>query len=434
MWANHRSLLEPFQGLACTCKREHGKLEGSYKGKLRSRLAQVWPAEMCHRIVSGIMTVLQTSMKASRSYPVEEKRKDGSKYPWGAIFDCSACKRKLHQFDVRHTRKDSPPDLCRFWDICAEIYECPACVKQLSADHPDHTRRPSECRCPNSRVTGVRRKKGPVRDGVIHASGDPSDRNRLADDTSFDRDVVPPILGGASTTREERSSSSTDPAAGRDVYPRGKQNAPAVVSDADDEAEDDEDVELAPASAREARSRASDRRRRLQTADNCGQAGGGASEDWRTFDVSRAMLKLRSSDPSIRKTALQRFHARWWHSTITEMTNSLRAAGAPPYAIADIPAVVHACQVCRAWTKPGPRNVATFRLVEDFNVEAQMDLLFDHSLIEPSLGMLTLLHLIDVCIRWSACTMIQSKSESHITQAISAMWITKFWSNDHFVF
>ena len=154
-WANHRSLLEPFNGLECNCQCEHGNLEGSYRGQLRSRLAQTWPAEMCHRIVSGVMTLLQSTCRLSaRHYPVADGRRDGTRYPWDAVFDCVACKRKWHQFDIRHTRNDSPPDLCTFWDVDPTVFECPACVRKLAGDHPDHTRRPSECRCPDVRATG----------------------------------------------------------------------------------------------------------------------------------------------------------------------------------------------------------------------------------------------------------------------------------------
>ena len=40
------------------------------------------------------------------------------------------------------------------------------------------------------------------------------------------------------------------------------------------------------------------------------QAGGGAAEDFRTFDVTRSMTTLRSDHPEVRKRTLQRLHVR----------------------------------------------------------------------------------------------------------------------------
>ena len=101
--------------------------------------------------------------------------------------------------------------------------------------------------------------------------------------------------------------------------------------------------------------------------DHSDQAGGNAAEDHRTFDVNRAMSALKSPDASVRRKAIMRFHVRWWHATTTELTNALRTANAPACAIADIPAIVQSCSVCREWHNPGPRNIATFRLVLEFN-------------------------------------------------------------------
>ena len=53
---------------------------------------------------------------------------------------------------------------------------------------------------------------------------------------------------------------------------------------------------LAPASALERHVRAA----RVSKKDSSAQAGGGDKEDWRTFDVSRALAALRSPNQEVR--------------------------------------------------------------------------------------------------------------------------------------
>jgi len=105
------------------------------------------------------------------------------------------------------------------------------------------------------------------------------------------------------------------------------------------------------------------------------------------------------------------------------MKRILSATGTPARAIADVPAVVQACHVCREWKTPGPRNITTFRLITEFNVEVQFDLLFYHSLLEPKRGLITICHLICACIRWSA-TGLTTKEEVELCKCISRIWIS----------
>ena len=95
-----------------------------------------------------------------------------------------------------------------------------------------------------------------------------------------------------------------------------------------------------------------------------------------------------------------RIHIRWWHAPTEALCRTLKAAGAPAMALADVPAVVQRCVVCRDWAKPGPRNIATFRIILEFNEEAQFDLLFYTSILEPDRGQRTICHLVDACLRW----------------------------------
>eukprot|EP00971_Amphidinium_carterae_P305325 6067352-Amphidinium_carterae.1 len=75
--------------------------------------------------------------------------------------------------------------------------------------------------------------------------------------------------------------------------------------------------------------------------------------------------------------ALQRLHVRWFHAPIAHMTKLLTAAGVQgPAIIKELPQVVSACHICRKWARPGPRTMTHIRLVDSFNTEVQVDLLF----------------------------------------------------------
>ena len=99
---------------------------------------------------------------------------------------------------------------------------------------------------------------------------------------------------------------------------------------------------LRPQTARERRIAAL----RLRQVDTGAQASAEGQEDWRTFDVSKALTALKSPDPAVRRKALQRPHLRWWHAGISAMKRTLAPAGAPTQALADVDAVAQACAIC----------------------------------------------------------------------------------------
>ena len=92
--------------------------------------------------------------------------------------------------------------------------------------------------------------------------------------------------------------------------------------------------------------------------------------------MTKAVSALRSPDQATRKKALQRLHIRWWHASTEQLTRTLTAAGVLAEGVADIPAVVQCCLICRDWRSPGPRNMATFRLTMEFNEEVKFDLMY----------------------------------------------------------
>ena len=68
----------------------------------------------------------------------------------------------------------------------------------------------------------------------------------------------------------------------------------------------------------------------------------------------------------------------------------------------------------------------SFRMVYDFNVEVQFDILFYKSILEPGRGLLNIVHLIDVCIRFTVARIVNSKEDIELTRAIAAAWIAYF--------
>lgn len=160
--------------------------------------------------------------------------------------------------------------------------------------------------------------------------------------------------------------------------------------------------------------------------DQNDQADSGAVEDWRTQDVPKILKILYDANEQVVKEALMRLHVRWFHASTEQLTQILRAAGSPAKALALIPSIVRACQICRRWTRPGNKTVLSAHLPTSFHEEVQFDLLFYESILEPSLGRRPILHLIDACLRWSATKLLKDKHEKTLCDGISQIWISIF--------
>ena len=460
LWSNVMEVIDQFVDIQCDCA-AHASMVGTYHGRPRSQYAQIWPFEMCRKIVEGICNLVNNLQKeqacliafeidiaiATSTFVVGSKRGRPRKYPEGAEFDCPACKSSRPWTDPRHTRNDEPPECCKHAGTDPP-YECPACRNGLSPDHPNHTRITGDCRMPGTRTTGQRRRGGPVRDPAIPASGTAADRNPLSHDMEFDStakvvDVMEQIRAGINPNASNVSQPTTDASGasssetfgpnpmclkplgeGSAASPR-EENEDEVPTNSDDD-EDKGDLTLAPATARERRLAEVTERRRKTTADAAGQSDSSAVEDWRALDVRKCMAALASKDPAVRKKAIQRLHVRWWHAPTEHLIQTLKVSGAPPYALADVPAVVQGCLVCRDWHKPGPGAKVSYRLILEFNEEVQFDLMFYRSLIQTERGQLTIVHLVDACVKFSGTRVVKSKEEIELTKAISETWVWMF--------
>ena len=301
--------------------------------------------------------------------------------------------------------------------------------------HSSHTHVDGECRLPGTRIAhGRSRGSGPVRDPAVPASGEPRGRRRL---TGPDLDGDPNVPQGAGPLapypREESSGPASGSGGGDAPYsPMSPGSAPPTPLGAEapgPEAPATPPPEEEGVDADEGSAEARARRPRRRKDEIAIQAGDGDKEDWRTFDIHRHMRTLRSPDVEVRRNGLRRLHVRWYHATVQQMTQILTAAGVPPHVVAEVAGVVQGCLVCREWKKPPLRNIASFRLTNNFNEEVQFDLLFYHSRMTGGGHQATpdtkvIVHLVCSCIRWSAGCVVPNKEEETLMTAISRIWIS----------
>ena len=102
---------------------------------------------------------------------------------------------------------------------------------------------------------------------------------------------------------------------------------------------------------------------------------------------------------------------------------TLRAAGALARAFAMVPSVVQSYQVCHQWQRPSNKSILTSSLSEHFNDDAQLDLLFYKSLVEPERGRRPIIHRIDTCLRWSATLDVKQRDDKTLLNGIATIWI-----------
>ena len=92
------------------------------------------------------------------------------------------------------------------------------------------------------------------------------------------------------------------------------------------------------------------------------------------------------------------------------MRDLLQHAGAPKEVLPLVDEVVDTCRICRNWTRPGPKSIASSRLSTRFNEAVQVDLLFHQRHI--------ILHMNDECTTWTAATEVNSQDQNLILEAM----------------
>ena len=131
--------------------------------------------------------------------------------------------------------------------------------------------------------------------------------------------------------------------------------------------------------------------------------------------MSKVMRALRTSTSGGARLLLRKLHIRWWHATAAQMTNLLKRAGAPAEVLDMISEIVQTCSACRAWHKPLPESVASVELADQFNNQVEADIWFVYKFM--------IFHMVDRCTRWHAATVISSKEESCLIEALEENWI-----------
>ena len=116
-------------------KQPHGKIEGSWKGILISKMAQEWPGLLCRKLCAGIEKAIK-SQNTSRSFPADEERASSSD-----SHTCAACRQGLPPSHRSHTRVWSGPGYCRHpVEDMREWATCLACHGHASKNDPRHTK------------------------------------------------------------------------------------------------------------------------------------------------------------------------------------------------------------------------------------------------------------------------------------------------------
>ena len=64
----------------------HGVIEGNYKGKTISSMAQAWPAMLCRKICTGVQRAIQEQKTTRKAYPASSSSDAEPMFP-----ACKAC-------------------------------------------------------------------------------------------------------------------------------------------------------------------------------------------------------------------------------------------------------------------------------------------------------------------------------------------------------
>ena len=395
MWASHHFLISRLQGKQCL--HMHRSLSmPHYSERLhfppKHSLARIWPRKLCEMITVGIAD-LATGVYVSM-YPSANEATSSADT---SQLECPGCRWHKRKDDPVHTRVGD----CRYPHVEPKCWDCKGCVNGRPRTHVEHTL-DDTCQWATSRVMpegAVRERTGQhPRDPRVAAAREPTAAARI---------------GGNEASEPSRSS--------RD---RSSGSAPARRDAASQVVAGGAGPSAAPASAPAPAAAAAAPLPRARGSLEVEASDGGVAvqadmpEDdggWSRFDLGHALQMLRSVREAIVRRTLRKLHIRWYHCSSAKMKALLAAAGVDAKVLALIPQIVDTCTVCRAWARPGPSAAVSTRLPIGFNEEIQIDLLF----IERK----TILHMIDVCTRFTVAHVIPTKETDDILSALQKFWI-----------
>lgn len=335
--------------------------------------------------------------------PDSEREPDAEGNQW---WKCKGCLGRMPDDHVKHSRT---PGECKKPLMPSRRYECAACNGERGA----HTMRAAECRLARA-DHAVRRGRHP-RDPRVPAAREPTafDRTRPPqpdEPEAADYDVPQPHPEAASSSAPPPVPAVPPPAPPAD-------DAPAeVVPDGAAEVVPDGAAEGAvpgEGADEEGRPRV---RRTWRDAESMTIEG--EDHDWANWDLSRAARALKSGNEAVIRRTLRKLHVRWYHASSDTMRRLLRAAGCPATALNIVPAIVDTCRICRMWARPSARNVASTRVLVQFNQIMQFDLAFFEEYV--------IVHMICCTIKFTVAEITPSRETKDILDVITMRWIRPF--------
>ena len=454
-WASHAALLDPLRGRLCDGAHQHGQVgKGSSKVEEKAKNLARWPVKLCRLIAEGCTHMLRNEA-ARDAYVVNAfpsnpggaaSSSAGPAAPLGVT--CPGCLANKNMFDVSHTYV---PSECRE----ADGFSCPACRQRLSPFHKTHTMVEGQCR---ARIMQLQAGAAKERQGAhprsprVPAAASTTTTMRPAPPApdDFEEDEADAMAAERARplrvraprvdtrVRPQRQALRRPAAAARAAAELGAQRgddsdrqpdpvldgAPSASGDPAAPAADPVRQALdrsrdapAPAEGEAQAAAANPKRSRAAGVDAETQASPDLAE-WGQFDMGRAMNLLHSRDANVVRRTIRRLHIRFWHASAARLEELLRHAGAPVSVIAHIKEIVNTCRICRMWTKPRPKAVATTRLSTAFNEIVQWDILFHRKIMVS--------HLIDEAIRWTTAAVLTDKEAVTLLTTITVQWLQPY--------
>ena len=378
---------------------------GFHYGNLEHSTAQVWSSSVCDVMAEGVVDCLMASFVHSEVYAAGQSKQ------------CPGCKWHKRKDHPSHDRSEN----CRFRTVKPSKWSCPGCLRNKPRTDSTHTL-DDECQWNTARVMpeglGRERKGGHPRDVSVPAAAEPTAAAGGGGLRSVGSREAHPEDVPALRARRARASGSDPAVRHRDAEAQvneGGAGVAAVEPSARESARPAErgDGHGAAVPAPMARANASP-----VAASADANAPPEDPDRWTSFDLGRALQDLRSIREGVVRRALRKLHIRWFHASAQCMKTLLTAAGVSPEIMVLVQQIVDTCDICRNWTRPGPRTVTSATVTTRFNEEIQVDLLFYRDKI--------ILHMIDRTTRFTVARRIASKHLDNVVEGVMSHWVGMF--------
>ena len=429
MTASHPALVYYFRNKRCRELHEHLSMDGHPKELAE---AQLWTWSEAKAIVNGIILCrkeervsqkraysISQSVNLVGTFPVldvttipqaqppddhwpggKEPRGEDPRAPRRYESKCSACRTSKPNNHWGHTRIIGE---CAYPYHKPMIPTCPGCLRIPErpkdwAGEDCHTKQPgcrwatATTRAPHTRARHPRDPSGiPELDqavGNLPGSSHGRELAKEAEDT-VDQDQTPESREVGTETRE-RTAPEPGASSSSSRIPRGPDTVPRHRSEA------------------------------VKTSE--AGVGPSNSADWRHFDIRRVLRVLQMGTMTQAELTIRKLHIRWYHASKDTMYKLLERCGVPKSILNRIAPIVLACSVCRKWHRPGPSNVASAEMADEFNQQVECDLMF--------MGDWQIFHMIDRCTRWYLGVITPGKHDDEIQDGLDEWFKVHGWPKE----